>query len=118
VNANAAFCASPERRRPYVARSSYKPDEKPWIVLAPMTQMMVKAPDEDAARQKALKLSGFEFKPYLGAGWLIRPATEAEITKYATWADNWRPSQTPERQHIETRRRHGQPRRTAQQRLL
>jgi hypothetical protein len=99
-------------------RNSYKPDEKPWIVLAPMTQMMVKAPDKDAARQKALKLSGFEFKPYLGADWLIRPATEAEVVKYATWADNWRPSQTPERQRIETRRRHGQPRKTTQQRLL
>jgi hypothetical protein len=101
-----------------VGRTSFKQDERAWIVLAPMTQMMVKAPDEDAARQKALKLSGYEFKPYLGTDWLIRPATAAEIEKYATWADNWRPSQTPERQSIEARRRGGRERTSVQQRLI
>jgi hypothetical protein len=101
-----------------VARTSYRPDEKPWIVLAPMTQMMVKAPDEDAARLKALTLAGYQFKPYLASEWTVRPATEAEVVKYATWADNWRPSRTPEQEFIENRRRKGQPRRSTQERLL
>jgi hypothetical protein len=118
VNGNGAPYGSPERRRPYVGRSRYKPDEKPWIVLAPLTQMMVKAPDEDAARQKALVMAGYGSKPYLARDWVIRPATEAEVTKYATWVDNRRPSQTQERQFIETRRRGGKPRRTTQQRLI
>jgi hypothetical protein len=82
--------------------------------------VVVAAVDEDQAKQKVLKASPHRLgsKLYLTRDWKIREATEEDIRVYSGQADNWRPSQTPERQHIEARRRHGQPRRTTQQRLL
>lgn len=101
-----------------MARQKHKIEKRNWLVTAPLRTMIVPAGDEDEARQKMLEAHRLGSKPYLARDWIVREATAEEIEHYAIWADNWRPSQTPERQAIEARRSGRDRRMSVQERLV
>lgn len=64
-----------------------------WTVVAPLRMFLVEAGSEKQAREKALKHTGYEHKPYLARGWQFRIATEDDKKKYAAFAEAHRKSE-------------------------
>lgn len=84
---------------------------KNWIVLMPMAVTISPAETEDDARSEVLERFGYERKPWLARDWIVREATDAELTRYAALADNYRPSQP-------TAKTSAKPRKPTQARLV
>lgn len=77
-----------------MAKPSYKLPDRTWMVIAPLTKVVVEAPDREGAIAKVLNAQAHtRGKPWLAVNWDVHIATEAELRDYAAFAEAHRPAQ-------------------------
>lgn len=65
-----------------------------WMIVAPLTKMVVEAPDRENAIWKALEAQPHtKGKTWLARDWDVHKATGDELREYAAFADAHRKSQ-------------------------
>lgn len=77
-----------------MAKRKAKLPDRYWMVVAPLTKILVQAPDRETALEKTLALQPHtKGKRWLAVGWDVHEATEEELREYAALAEAHRKSQ-------------------------